>query len=419
MKVKYRNDLFGNYILIEIPKGEDTNQYSYRMLERNHITGVLNCREQMEDGKSYWYADISKKRNLVQEFQDKELQLEDMIAIFQQITPIVEELRNYLLNEKMAVMNPEYIYKDLENDNLAILILPWIQEENTIHKLAEFFLEKMNHRDENGVNASYLFYRQQSQEQFLWHSFLPVLEKESILKRQKRKVRDSLESVKCNINDENIAEVWNGKNVKNTEELSLEKKEEEVPDKNIKKGKRTAVIITLLTAILFFILSILPNVNYAMRISVLSLSVLFFILFLCLILSKRKKAEKKQIYMEEDTIIKHETDIGMKETVFFNACEEECLKLKWKEKGRQKQFVLKKFPCTVGKMKEEVSVVISDLSVSRIHCRFIEKDNKVCVMDLNSTNGTFLNGLPIKNGEILEIEKNDEIHIGKVKVSVV
>ena len=156
-----------------------------------------------------------------------------------------------------------------------------------------------------------------------------------------------------------------------------------------------------------------------MRISVLSLSVLFFILFLCLILSKRKKAEKKQIYMEEDTIIKHETDIGMKETVFFNACEEECLKLKWKEKGRQKQFVLKKFPCTVGKMKEEVSVVISDLSVSRIHCRFIEKDNKVCVMDLNSTNGTFLNGLPIKNGEILEIEKNDEIHIGKVKVSVV
>ena len=63
----------------------------------------------------------------------------------------------------------------------------------------------------------------------------------------------------------------------------------------------------------------------------------------------------------------------MKETVFFSACEEEHLKLQWKEKGRQKQFVLKEFPCTVGKMKEEVSVVISDASVSRIHCRFIEK----------------------------------------------
>ena len=40
-------------------------------------------------------------------------------------------------------------------------------------------------------------------------------------------------------------------------------------------------------------------------------------------------------------------------------------------------------------------------------------------MDLNSTNGTYLNGLPVKNGEIQEIEKNDEILIGKVKVLVV
>ena len=40
-------------------------------------------------------------------------------------------------------------------------------------------------------------------------------------------------------------------------------------------------------------------------------------------------------------------------------------------------------------------------------------------MDLNSTNGTSLNGLPIINGEIQEIEKNDEILIGKVIVSVV
>ena len=40
-------------------------------------------------------------------------------------------------------------------------------------------------------------------------------------------------------------------------------------------------------------------------------------------------------------------------------------------------------------------------------------------MDLNSTNGTFLNGMPLGNGEMIEIEKNDEILIGKVKVLVV
>lgn len=419
MKVRYRNDLYGNYMLIEIPKEEDTSQYSYKMLERNRIAGVLNCQERMEDGKSYWYADVSKKRNLVQEYQDKKLQLEDMIAIFQQVTPIVEEVRNYLLNESMVVMDPEYIYKDLENDNLSVLVLPWIQEKNTIHKLAEFFLEKMNHRDENGVNAAYLFYCQQSQEHFSWHRFLPVLEKESILKRQKSKEEFLSKNNSDMLKKENTEDVWNELNEKGIKESFFTEEKEEFQGKNIRNTKKKVAIIFLVTAIALLIFSMLPYTNYAMKIFGISLSILLFIVFLFLIFSKRKEKDKKQICTEDEIIPKQEIDIGMKETIFFNACEEECLKLQWKEKGRQKQYVLREFPCTVGKIKEEVSMVISDLSVSRIHCRFIEKDNKVCVMDLNSTNGTFLNGLPIKNGEILEIEKNDEIHVGKVKVSVV
>lgn len=118
--------------------------------------------------------------------------------------------------------------------------------------------------------------------------------------------------------------------------------------------------------------------------------------------------------------IRQEMEIDVGETIFFDTYEsDENLKLQWKERGRKKQFILKEFPCIVGKMKEEVSLVISDISVSRVHCKFIKKDNKICIIDLNSTNGTFLNGLPLKNGEIQEIEKNDEILIGKVTVDVV
>ena len=210
-------------------------------------------------------------------------------------------------------------------------------------------------------------------------------------------------------------EEWEEPNIKREEEILFSKAEEEIQNK---KSKKIAAIVFLVAAIVFFIFSILPYTNYAVKISGISLSILFFFVFLFLILSKRKEKDKKLVCIEDKIILKEENNIGMKETVFFNACEE-YLKLQWKEKGRQKQYVLREFPCTVGKIKEEVSVVISDLSVSRIHCRFIEKDHKVCVMDLNSTNGTFLNGLPVKNGEILEIEKNDEIHVGKVKLSVV
>ena len=65
MEVRYRNDLYGNYILIEIPGDIDSSQYSFKMLEKNKIPGVLCCKVRMEDGREYWYADISKKRSLL------------------------------------------------------------------------------------------------------------------------------------------------------------------------------------------------------------------------------------------------------------------------------------------------------------------------------------------------------------------
>lgn len=417
MKVRYRNDLYGNYMMIEVPDNKKSSQYAFKMLEKNNIPGILACKERMEDGKSFWYVDISKKKNLIQEYQDKEMQLEDMIAIFQKITPILEELRIYLLNESMAVMDPEYIYKDLENDNLYILILPWNSEEKTLHKLAEFFLEKISHKDENGVNAAYLFYRQQSQSNFSWYHFLPVLEKESILKRQK--VKESKNFLLEN--KDSHTESW-----KNIEEKEFEKaafsgfdEQEFIIDYRQKSNKKVCCVILIL-AIALLIFSFLPIINKILKLSCIALSLLLFIVFLFFILLKENKKEiiKNNEKNEEYPI--QEIDIGGKETVFFDSYENDThLKLQWKEKGRKKQFILNEFPCTVGKMKEEVSMVISDLSVSRVHCRFVEKEEKIYIMDLNSTNGTFLNGLPIKNGEILEIEKNDEILIGKVKVCVV
>ena len=122
--------------------------------------------------------------------------------------------------------------------------------------------------------------------------------------------------------------------------------------------------------------------------------------------------------MKEISLPKEEWEIG--ETVFFETTgQEELLKLQWKEHGRNKQVIVNDFPCKVGKIKEEVDVTINDISVSRVHCQLAKKENKIVIMDLNSTNGTYLNGIPLENGEILEIEKNDEILVGKVKVLVV
>ncbi|MBR4983351.1 MAG: FHA domain-containing protein [Lachnospiraceae bacterium] len=401
MKVRYRNDLYGNYMMIEIPENTDTNLYPFKMLMKNKISGVLSCQKRMEDGKGYLYVDIEGKRNLQQEYQEKEWQLEDMITFFQEMTCILEEVRSYLLHENMVIMDPEFIFRDLENNNLYVLILPWFSEEKKLHKLAEFFLEKINHRDENGVNAAYLFYRQQSQAHFSLYQFMAILEKESILKRQKIGNIEQIQTKETNAYEEKSS-------MSKIPSYLQQVEEEQFTEKKI--GKEIKKVFLLL-AVLFFSISFLPMLSVRLKLSGIALAILFLIAFMISFGGIKTQTPTEEM---------QEIEIDMKETVFFHSDEnEECLKLQWKERGRKKQFVLKDFPCTVGKLKEEASLIMADASVSRIHCRFIQKDNKICIMDLNSTNGTFLNGLPIKNGEIQEIEKNDEILIGKVTVSVV
>ena len=400
MEVKYRADLYTNYMLMEIPENVDVQTYSFKMIEKNRINGVLPSKTRMEDGKGYLYLDVGNRRNLTDVYKDKEMDLEEMTRIFQGLLLILEELKNYLLSEKMILLDPEFIFQEEEEGGYSIVILPWQDERPNFRKMAEFFLEKINHKDENGVNAAYHFYRQQSQGYFSLSQFMPVLEKENILKRQKKQ-KDMIPIVPQPTN-------WN---LEEVEEMK-EEEQEEYEKKSSGNGKYILLIIAILSMGIQFINGIPDRI----KLSFMAVSVLFMILFFVFLFMKK---EKRQIEVEGRQFENEEQwEVG--ETIFFDSnAKEESWKLQWKERGRQKQVALEQFPCKVGKIKEEVSIVINDVSVSRVHCQFVKKENKIAIMDLNSTNGTSLNGMPLENGEIIEIEKNDEILIGKVKVLVV
>ena len=76
---------------------------------------------------------------------------------------------------------------------------------------------------------------------------------------------------------------------------------------------------------------------------------------------------------------------------------------------------IEKLPFVIGKKKEEVDYVLGDRSVSRIHARILEENGNIYLEDLNSTNGTFKNGLRMQPYEKRRLEKNDELRFGKVE----
>ena len=78
------------------------------------------------------------------------------------------------------------------------------------------------------------------------------------------------------------------------------------------------------------------------------------------------------------------------------------------------RFALDSLPVTAGKMKGRVQLLLPDASVSRIHARFVEKEGRTALMDLNSTNGTFINGIGLEQNETMVLEAGDEVRLGSV-----
>ena len=68
----------------------------------------------------------------------------------------------------------------------------------------------------------------------------------------------------------------------------------------------------------------------------------------------------------------------------------------------------------LGKKKGEADIILEDASVSRMHARVIKELEGFYLEDLNSTNGTYKNGLRMQPYEKRKLEEGDEIKLGKV-----
>lgn len=70
-------------------------------------------------------------------------------------------------------------------------------------------------------------------------------------------------------------------------------------------------------------------------------------------------------------------------------------------------------------MKSEVDCCILDQSVSRIHAKIDKQNGKLFIKDMNSTNGTEVDGEKIAVGELMEIGEETSILLGNMSIRIV
>jgi len=83
--------------------------------------------------------------------------------------------------------------------------------------------------------------------------------------------------------------------------------------------------------------------------------------------------------------------------------------------GRGQSFELKADTIHIGRSPDN-DIQMNDRSVSRKHVKVLRKANKYLIEDLESTNGTFVNGKQIDSGEAFEVNEGVPIAIGETVI---
>lgn len=376
MNTEYIRILNCNYEILSLEQAVEERRYQYCILGRGGIKYLLPCSLRIVDEKYYLYYDISSKQNVSQIFGEKRITREWMGHFLSEVVAVKAELERYLLEDTCITWNPRHIYQDLERDDFYFMYVPYAEMWGDADVLMEFFLANIDYSDDELITFAYQAYDRlqnlgpEYMGSAMYQDFLKVTEKPE----KSMVVSDNLI---CEMKEEEI------KVVSHDEEngsLAEGKKKRFFFWENRRKRREEQAIFRqdLLGQMRGY--AVCEEVAYGRGEP-----------------ENRESFEEefgKTIYIEEKSLDK---DRGL-----------------YQENG-ELLVRLSHFPFVIGKKRDSVNLVLNDYSVSRVHARIVELGGEYYLEDLNSTNGTYKNGLRLQPYEKKKLEEHDEIRFGKLE----
>lgn len=456
-EAKYYKDYNHNYMILESKNDEEGDSYQRRMLVSNKIEGILGCSLRDVNGAVYFYYDISSKVSFENLYKGKQLSYEQVKDFFIQLNMIYQNLGKFFMDERALLVRPDCIYYDLTSRKYYGLYYPMDESkiQSPYEELMDFLLAHIDSGNQNLVDCMYRIYEMSETQNFMLTDALcvfdesesdtpdvqDIIEAGQIMEKVVDKESIDLEGISVpgsmNINNENYSKVYNEPQKVN--DIRSKKK-------SVSKYYGIFMFISLCgicgTAWIYFNYK-LTQQELMMIVCCMALMGLCFVFSLIQYFLSGKKVEKAEkeerelqqdIYDEfrdeksvilQDVLDKNintnmnfrqeETKERYGETVFMDLRKQKMeYKLYALDKKNKKHIELTQFPFTIGKMAGCVDCVLTDDSISRLHARIEKQDDKVLLTDMNSTNGTYKNGLRMEPSETVELEPGDEIRFGKL-----
>ena len=351
INTEYIRSLNANYERMALGEKPEEKRYQYCMISRGGIKGLLPCSLRYIDGNAYLYYDITSRQNIAQLFDKKVINRQWLTDFLWSMRRVRQEMSRFLLEESNIVWFPNHIYQDLEKNDFYFIYIPYCRQETGFHELLEYLIEHIDYQDEEMVEYLYKAYEQYETagEVYL-----------------QQKIYEDAECLR-------ISGIDPTEHTK--EEMIQQKTEDILPAEEKIENKRE------------------ENRTTGEKKSLFALW------------ENRKKKEKQERenysrnlqltmngYAVAEETAYEEEDMGR--TVYMG--EQSAMReIKHRLLTEEGSLIatLDQEAYTIGKKRGEADLVLEDLSISRLHARIVKEEDGYYLEDMNSTNGTFKNGL--------------------------
>lgn len=503
MRSDYKRDMNHNYLILYGDQEVDTSSYQVRMLAGNVLPSILKCRIQSLDGKMMFYYEITSRQSISSFYEQKKFKAEDLRLIFGGFIQTMEEMGEYLLNPGQLVLDPDYVYLDVEKKNLYFCYLPGYEKEvrEQFRLFTEYILPKLDHEDGQAVMLGYGIYRSALEDSF----HLEYIKKELYQKREEMPEeifrQDDIPEKKEAVSEEReiplMDDLWNREEKGNQKKYQKEKQKEKLKEKQKEKQKnkkikrendrmqeypgnidekhevkKSAWLITAAAVTVAAMLGILAAnlFGYLPWLSVEIAMGTGLVLLGCGLLAyfvsrrKRRKEQKnwrekveknRKVHERQEAILGNGNQVSplekenredatlktvLEEPESLSDRPEEPLchgipaagdfgetvvlsanvmsgpaALVSREPGELATIYLKEELTIIGKLETACDAVISLPTVSRVHGKIRKRGEEYYLTDLNSRNGTSVNGRILKGDEEYQLQNEDEVDFAQAR----
>lgn len=415
IKTEYRRDMGKNYLIFQ--SGTELEEgYFLKLVQNGSIDGILPLEIRTVDGKKECYCDVTGKQSLRTALERGGIDKEQLEEILKGIQAIIKKGEAYLLQLEDYVLSVETIFLGLLDFSIYLCYLPGykVSMEDKWKDFTQYLMNTVDYKKEDTVLYVYNLYKAARQPggftEELWRK--EKGEKEAAEEKQEegfegqRQIQAFVPEFEERIEEDEQVEAYPGK---------------------IYMAGAVTIAAAIAAAVIGLFIWRPGRVQAGAYLLVLGALCAYVLGRLFSGENKEARIERQvefipaeeekwgtEASVKSDGVYKWQSQ-EEENTVILAA---EVLKkngfLRAEDNRRYQDIELIEFPFFFGKLRTQVNSSIESPAVSRCHAKIEHLGGEYYLADLNSTNGTYLNGERLKAYERRKLMPMDRVQFADV-----